>query len=346
VLLRYLRHARDGGHQVLCLVPPGGFAAELAAAGIRTRAIPELTLPAGVRAAALTRAATRWPVVAARLCRAAAGADLVLVNGFLALPAVRLARLRAPVAWLAHDVVRKPAWQGVLRGCAPAVTTALCVSDAVAASIRPAGIQTRLVRNGTPWPVPPARPDPAATPVVGASAVLTSWKGQHVLLEAVAALPAIRLELIGGRFARDGRYAEQLARRAAQPDLAGRVRILGHLDDPLARMRGWTVAVSASVQPEAAPLAVLEAMSLGLPLVGTDHGGTPEVLGDAGLLVPPGDPAALAAALRRLIADPRLHRRCAAAGPAAIAAGLRLQDAAGAFLAELELLRRPVREPR
>lgn len=335
VLLRYLLHARARGHQVRCLGPPGRFADELGAAGIRCRPLPELTVPAGARPVALARTGARWLPAARRLRAAAGGAHVVLVNGFLALPAVRLARVRPPVVWLAHDVVRKPEWRAVLRACAPALTAALCVSEAVAGSVRPAGIRTRVVRNGTPWPVEPARPDPGAAPVVGASAVLTSWKGQDVLLEAVASVPAVRLELIGGRFARDADFAERLARRAGQADLAGRVSLLGHQADPLARMRGWTVAVNASVQPEAAPLAVLEAMSLGLPMVASDHGGTPEVLGEAGLLVPPGDPAALAAALHRLLGDPRLYRRCARAGPAAIASGLRLQDAAESFLTEL-----------
>jgi glycosyltransferase involved in cell wall biosynthesis len=111
---------------------------------------------------------------------------------------------------------------------------------------------------------------------------------------------------------KDTDHAAALRRRAE--GLGDRVAVLGHVADPQARMRTWTVAVSASVEPEACPLNVLEAMSLGIPVVASDHGGTPEVLAGSGRLVPPGDPAALAAAIVRLLDDPGERRRCAEAG--------------------------------
>jgi len=104
------------------------------------------------------------------------------------------------------------------------------------------------------------------------------------------------------------------------------VRFLGRQDDALGRMRAWTVAVSASVLPEAGPLAPLEAMSIGLPMVGTDHGGTPEVLGRAGLLVAPDDAEAMASAINRLLDDHSLWESCHRAGPIQIENGLRLDQ--------------------
>jgi glycosyltransferase involved in cell wall biosynthesis len=94
------------------------------------------------------------------------------------------------------------------------------------------------------------------------------------------------------------------------------------------------VGAIPSVDPEAAPLVLLEYMSLGLPVVATDHGGTPEVIGDAGLLVPPRDPAALAAALATMVDDRALRERCRQAGRDAIAAGLTI-EAQRAALADL-----------
>ena len=152
---------------------------------------------------------------------------------------------------------------------------------------------------------------------MGISAVLTPWKGHSVLLDAMALLThrdAV-LEIMGGTLPKDAPYAQSLRERAAQADLAGRVRFLGHVDDPIARARSWHVAVSASIDPEAGPLTTLEAMSIGVPLVATDHGGVVEVLGDAGLLVAPRDPAALAAGIDRLLDDDELWARCRAAGP-------------------------------
>jgi glycosyltransferase involved in cell wall biosynthesis len=147
--------------------------------------------------------------------------------------------------------------------------------------------------------------------------VLTPLKGQHVLLDAVGRLARtdVVVELMGGTLPSDASYEAELRRRAARPDLLGRVKFLGHVADPLARMRGWTVAVSASVEPESGPLSALEAMSIGVPVVATGHGGVVEVLHDAGLLVAPDDAAALAGALQRLLHDDALRRRCRDAGP-------------------------------
>ena len=73
-----------------------------------------------------------------------------------------------------------------------------------------------------------------------------------------------------------------------------------------------------SSRSEGAPFSILEAMAAGLPVVATDVGGVRELVadGETGLLVPAGDPARLAEALRSLLADPALRRRLGAAGHA------------------------------
>jgi glycosyltransferase involved in cell wall biosynthesis len=212
------------------------------------------------------------------------------------------------------------------------------VSEAVARPLREAGITVTVVRNGTTFPIEPAPLDHAGPPVVGVNALLTSWKGQDVLLDAVGRLDRgdVLVELLGGSFPKDREYVQRLRERTTRPDLVGRVRFLGKVDDPLARMRGWSISVLPSVDPEAAPLSLLEAMSIGIPAVATNHGGAAEVLGDAGLLVAPRDPDALAAAIGHLVDDRDLRRRCAQAGPRLIAAGLTLEAQEQAFLRVLE----------
>ena len=332
VLLRVLAECVERGWQVACASPPGPMSARIQDEGATWVRLPELKLPKGPRALGAGVLAARSAVAAVALRRAARDADVVLVNGILALPAVRAAGLAgsaAPVVWLVHDVVRRRDWELVLRVGAPAIHTAVAVSDAAAAPVGRRGTAVQVIRNGTPWPVEPAEEPPAeAPPVVGCASMLTSWKGQDVLLEAVARLPRddVVVELAGGSFPKDGPYVQALHDRAARPDLAGRVRFLGALSDAPARMRTWTVGAIPSVDPEAAPLVLLEYMRLGLPIVATDHGGTPEVIGDAGLLVPPRDAGALAEALARMIDDASLRERCRQAGRAAIAAGLTIEE--------------------
>ena len=76
-----------------------------------------------------------------------------------------------------------------------------------------------------------------------------------------------------------------------------------------------------STRSEGLPLSILEAMSAGLPVVASGVGGVPELVvdGETGLLVPPGDPSRLAAAIQRLLEDPALRDRLGAAGRARVA---------------------------
>jgi glycosyltransferase involved in cell wall biosynthesis len=336
VLVRLAEAATRRGFQVRAAVPTGPLTRALQPSVEELIELPELKLPSGPRAAAAGVLALRT-VAAARRLRTAS-ADIVLANGLLALPALRLARLRAPVAWLVHDLLHRRDQLLVLRLARGVVSLGVAVSEAVGRPLLEQGLDVVVVRNGTPWPPAPGVTAPASPPVVGCAALLTPWKGQDVLLEAMARLgrPEVHLELAGGMFPKDSPYVARLRSRAAAPDLTGRVHLLGQVDDVMERMRRWTVAVIASVDPEAAPLVLLEAMSAGVPVVGTDIGGTPEVIGEAGLLVPPGDPDALSQAIATLLDDRDLRRRCAEAGPRAIAASLTIERWEGEIMGTLK----------
>jgi glycosyltransferase involved in cell wall biosynthesis len=341
VLLRDLTAARIAGWTVRCACADGPLVEELIDAGIAQIPIPDLRLPDGPRPIALARVAWRSFVAARKLRRAARRDDIVVANGVNTLPALRIARLHNRIVYFVHDVIVREDRIRVARLAVPVVDLAIAVSDAVAGPLRAIGMPTVVVRNGTAWPVEPAPDAAPSPPVVGCSALLTEWKGQRVLLEAMTRVKRSDavLELMGATLPKDAPYAAALERRAAEPDLAGRVRFLGHVADPVARLRRWSVAVSASIDPEAAPLNVLEAMSVGVPLVATDHGGSSEVIGDAGLLVPPGDPDALAAAITRLLDDEQLRLRCHRAGPSAIVTHhLTAADQRAALLAILDEL--------
>lgn len=138
-------------------------------------------------------------------------------------------------------------------------------------------------------------------------------KGLDLLLEALALLPPEAQLAIAGA----GPENAALQARAARPDLAGRVHFLGQLGDIRPLMYAGDIYVQPS-RREPFGLAAAEASACGLPVVASAVGGLHQIVRDeiTGLLVPPEQPAALAAALARLLDDPALARRLGAAGRA------------------------------
>ena len=143
---------------------------------------------------------------------------------------------------------------------------------------------------------------------------LRYYKGLHVLLEAMPRIPA-RL-LIGG----SGPEQAQLAAQATELGVADRVHFLGDISDeqlPALYQAVDIFVMPAHLRAEALGLAQIEALASGIPCVSTELGtGTSFVNlhGETGLVVPPGDAAALARAVNTLLADPELRRRMGTAG--------------------------------
>jgi len=142
--------------------------------------------------------------------------------------------------------------------------------------------------------------------LVGIVATLRSWKGHRYLVEALKALPeSVALAIVG-----DGPQREALAKRIGQLGLGRRVRMAGDQADVLPWLRALDVFVLPSYANEGVPQALVQAMLVGLPCVTTAAGGIPEIAEHerSALVVPPRDPAALAAAIARLLADEGLRR--------------------------------------
>jgi glycosyltransferase involved in cell wall biosynthesis len=142
-------------------------------------------------------------------------------------------------------------------------------------------------------------------PVVMLPGRLTRWKGQTVLIEALAALGRtdVRCLLVGSDQGRTG-YREELQRLINQRGLDRIVHIVDHCRDMPAAYMLADVVVSASTDPEAFGRVAAEAQAMGRPVVATDHGGARETVipDETGWLVQAGDPRALAAAIGEALA--------------------------------------------
>jgi glycosyltransferase involved in cell wall biosynthesis len=159
----------------------------------------------------------------------------------------------------------------------------------------------RLAKLARDWRLP----DGATTVVLPGR--LTAWKGHRVLLHAIALLgrPDVCVVLVGSNQGRRG-YSTALQTQAEALGIAAQVRMVGHCDDMPAALKLSDVVVHASTKPEAFGRVVIEAQAMARPVIASDLGGPVETVmeGVTGWRVQPNDPAALAAALTRVLSFP------------------------------------------
>ncbi|HEY1991742.1 MAG TPA: glycosyltransferase [Gammaproteobacteria bacterium] len=168
---------------------------------------------------------------------------------------------------------------------------------------------------------------PPTSPLVTMLARLSPTKGIDYFLEAAAKLrdrhPEARFLLVGECFTRDSErefmvdhaYRKVLQDKVDSLGLTDRVTFTGLRKDVPDVLAASTVSVLPSLS-EGISNTLLESMAAGVPVVATQVGGTPEAVadGEQGLLVPPGDSAALASAISRVLSDPLLAQRLGANG--------------------------------
>ena len=283
------------------------------------------------------------------------------------------ARSRAP-AWSAWLACRKTGarfvttWHGVYKENAPgkrrynAVMARgeriIAISQFVAAKLKarhhvdpgrlrviPRGVDTamfdpaavggdRMARLAAQWRLP----DGASTIMLPAR--LTRWKGQAVMLEAMARLERqdVFLVLVGAEQGR-ARFRRELLNRAEVLGIADRVRLVGHCDDMPAALMLADVVANPSVEPEPFGRTVIEAQAMGRPVVVSDAGGTAETVehGVTGWRVRPADPGALAATVDVILRLPPAER--AALGARARASVCKHYTTAAMQQATLEVYR-------
>jgi glycosyltransferase involved in cell wall biosynthesis len=178
-----------------------------------------------------------------------------------------------------------------------------------------------VVWNG----VAPAPGLPAATPHSGMNLLLigrfNSWKGQAVLLRAVAQLPPdlrshVRVRLVGGVFEDQQHFTDELVRLIKDLELSEIVEMSPFTPNPDEHYVWADIVVVPSTNPEPFGLVAIEGMAAGCSIIATNHGGVSEIVVDGvtGSLVEPGSIDSLAAAIARYIEDPARARAEGRAG--------------------------------
>jgi glycosyltransferase involved in cell wall biosynthesis len=275
---------------------------------LRTAGFPTVEIPTAAGLVALLSSARRL-----RRRLRANPPELVHANGVkAALVSVLATRaLKVPVVWVKHDF----SWDGRLSSfIARRASLIVGVSAEVLKSL-PSTAATKVVHTGITIPhisSPAARrlvEDLAGgSPVISLVGRLDPAKGHRDLL--AAAPIGARLLFVGDVDENHLDYAEQLWTEAS-----GRATFVGHRDD-IEHVIAGSDAIAMPSRTEGFGLVALEAMALGVPVVGYATGAIPEVVGNCGVLVPLGDVEALRVALDRVLTDLPLKETVVSCGRA------------------------------
>ncbi|MCA1689211.1 MAG: glycosyltransferase family 4 protein, partial [Actinobacteria bacterium] len=267
--------------------------------------------------------------------------DLVHVNTIVGLPEAAVARsTRTPTLLHVHEMLTA----GV-RGAAAARLAGVAhhtATDSLACArpLRARGLGTSVVTPGLALPPPRPAPSPGKRPlVVGTLATVSERKGSDLFVAAASALkarrPDVEFRMVGWLApGRERAWAQGLTRRAEAVGIRW-----WPTEDPLGELADWDVFVLPT-RRDPFPLAVLDALGTGLPVVATRVDGLPEqVDARSGVLVGADDPGALIAAIGGLLDDAPRRAALGAGGRARVAAdftpGRHARELAAAYEATL-----------
>jgi glycosyltransferase involved in cell wall biosynthesis len=175
--------------------------------------------------------------------------------------------------------------------------------------------------------------------VVGHFSRLSPWKGQHILIEALAACPPqVAAVLVGEALFGEEDYATRLRQQVEDQGLGDRVLFLVFQSDVISLMHACDLIAHTSTAPEPFGRVVVEGMLCGRPVIAANAGGVAELIepGLTGWLTPPGDAAALAAAIRQCYEQPEESERRAIAAQTAASQRFHLDHVNAQILARLQ----------
>lgn len=243
--------------------------------------------------------------------------------------------VHVPHIWHIHEITTKPrVVSNILSSLIPRLSSrVVCVSHAVLSHLIAAnsmnaakgkvihnGIEPLIASDSERNAIRQELSVSSGDVLVGMVGRVNSWKGQMSLLDAaeiiITKYDNVKFLLVGGTFLGEEYLLDELNARIRNGVLADRVRVLSYRKDIPQIMSALDVFVLPSTQPDPLPTVVLEAMSLGRPIIGFAHGGICEMVenGVTGLLVPPCSVDLLSLAIDRLVSDKDLRNRLGVAG--------------------------------
>jgi GT2 family glycosyltransferase/glycosyltransferase involved in cell wall biosynthesis len=244
--------------------------------------------------------------------------DLLVAWGMrtaIVAPATAAGLDRRPAVLVRHvDFLPGPSIARLVRAAVARADRVSVNSQAVGRDLDPDGTlgeRLSVISPGIDLPAYDAEWEPSPAPEVLLLGTLMPWKRPDLALEAVAraaqSVPRLHLTIAGAPMNSEGeRLVAELRRRAARPDLDGRVTFAGELPDPRPALgQAWCLLHCADREPFGN--VVLQALASGRPVVAPAAGGPAEIVDEScGRLYPPGDAGAAAAALVEVLNTPGL----------------------------------------
>jgi glycosyltransferase involved in cell wall biosynthesis len=342
-LLRMASRLSLDGHSVLVMLPgEGTLAAKLQDSGVRVVSCPRLAVLKRKSARNVTGLAQLlwkfgWSTLDLFRLVGKFQPDLVHSNSAVVLPVGVVARIRrVPHIWHIREIFTDfpKLWILYQWYIAAFSNRIVCVSHAVADQFD-SRIRTRKVvvlHDGFPAEEFPEvslakvqafryRYNLNGNFLVGlVGRIKIGRKGQDILLDAAAQLkprfPDTRFLFVGSPFPGNEDHLIQLRKLISEKNLDDEVIYTGDIDDVKTAYAALDISVQSSVLPEAFSGVVVESMAMSKVVIASNGGGTPEQIEDgvSGILVEPGNPEQLAAALNKLHEDPELRARLGANG--------------------------------
>lgn len=239
----------------------------------------------------------------------------------------------ARVPYITHEMGINESYSRTSRFFGKRMPRVICVSKAICEHMRKKDIDwssLRVIQNGLDcarYKITRNKDEirsefgiPSGAPLVGLVGNIKSWKGQHVLIHAIALLKKRGINayamFVGDCSPADQGYLSGLKQLSRELDVSDLVVFTGFQSNPVDFMNAMDVVVHTSVSPEPFGIVLLEAMWLSKPLVSTLTGGPLEIVnqGETGILVNPDDPESLCEALKTMLDNPVRARDMGEAG--------------------------------